>query len=41
LKTKGFSPAKDRRKITIDEYNTYRQEIIEKLKSAIAAPPKT
>jgi hypothetical protein len=28
------------RKITIGEYNTYRQEIIEKLKSAIAAPQK-
>jgi hypothetical protein len=28
------------RQITIGQYNTYRQEILEKFKSAIAAPPK-
>jgi hypothetical protein len=27
-------------KITIGEYNTYRQELIDKLKSAIASPPQ-
>jgi hypothetical protein len=28
------------RQITIGQYNTYRQEILAKLQSAIAAPPK-
>jgi hypothetical protein len=28
------------RKITIGQYNTYRQEILEKFKQAIAGPPK-
>jgi hypothetical protein len=27
-------------KITIGEYNTYRQEVLEKLNSALAASPK-
>jgi hypothetical protein len=28
------------RQMTIGQYNTYRQEIVEKFKSALAAPPK-